>query len=105
MLEETDADLVKIQADLGWMVYCGINPVDYFQKHPGRFPLWHLRDIDADTKETVAIGSGMVDFQSVFQLKDIAGMEYAFVEMASSMEQPYENMIESYKTMSSWDFV
>ncbi len=101
LLEKTDPELVSFQADLGWMVYAGHSPQEYFKKHPGRFPLWHLRDIDAETKKSTAIGGGMVPFKSIFAEKEKAGLKYAMVEMSSDTEDPLEKIIDSYAVLNN----
>lgn len=100
LLGNSDPQYVVFQADLGWMVYAGRNPNDYFEKHPGRFPLWHLRDIDAETKKSTLIGEGVVPFQSIFAEKEKAGLQYGIVEMSSHIEKPLEKIIDSYPVLS-----
>lgn len=102
LLEQTDPELVMFQPDLGWLGYAGQNPVDIFQKFPGRFPLWHLRDIEAETKRSTAIGSGMIDFNPAFAHQDVAGLKYAIVEMASDAEDPLGKILSSHKVLESW---
>ena len=81
LLENTDAELVTLQLDLYWMIYGGFRPVDYFGRFPGRFKLWHVKDMDKrNDEETTEVGQGIINFQSIFRKKDQAGMEYAFVE-------------------------
>ncbi|HMH34389.1 MAG TPA: sugar phosphate isomerase/epimerase, partial [Puia sp.] len=45
-LSETGADTVKMELDLGWATKAGKDPVELFKQHPGRFPLWHVKDLD-----------------------------------------------------------
>ena len=45
-LNNTDPKLVTWELDLGWVVASGNDPLAYFNKYPGRFPLWHLKDMD-----------------------------------------------------------
>ncbi len=60
MLQNTDPAKVTFQLDLYWCVEGGKNPVDYFNKYPGRFELWHIKD-----KEEIG-ASGMMDFESIW---------------------------------------
>jgi sugar phosphate isomerase/epimerase len=39
LLQRTDKDLLKMEADLFWITKAGVDPVEYFNKYPGRFPL------------------------------------------------------------------
>jgi sugar phosphate isomerase/epimerase len=79
VLAETDPDLVKMEADLYWMTKAGRDPVTYFQKYPGRFPLLHLKDMAQDGAIT-EVGQGIVDFKRILGSASLAGVAYCFVE-------------------------
>ncbi len=102
LLDETDPELVVFQPDLGWLGNAGQNPVQLFDRYPGRFPLWHLRDIDFETKKSTAIGSGMIDFGPSFAGRGLAGLEYMIVEMASDTEDPLGKILSSHEIIQSW---
>ncbi len=102
LLDYTDPELVVFQPDLGWLCVAGQNPVRLFERYPGRFPLWHLRDIDPVTKRSVTIGSGMIDFKSALSGQNLAGLEYAIVEMSSDTEDPLGKILASHKVIESW---
>ena len=44
LLEECDPKYVDFEMDLYWATKAGASPLDYFAKHPGRFPLVHVKD-------------------------------------------------------------
>lgn len=46
LLSETNADTMKMELDLCWVTKAGVDPVELFKKHPGRFHLWHVKDLD-----------------------------------------------------------
>lgn len=79
-LNETDAKEVKMELDLAWAIKGGTDPVALFQKHPGRFPLWHVKDLDAERKTILPVGKGTIDFAPIFKAAAMAGMQYYFVE-------------------------
>lgn len=79
LLEECDADLVAMQADLFWMRKGGVDPVDYFRAWPGRFPSCHVKDMSA-AGEMVAVGDGVMDFEQIFRHAELAGLKHYFVE-------------------------
>lgn len=56
ILKNASADLVKMELDLYWISKAGLDPLIYFEKYPGRFPLWHVKDMKSDTKEFTEIG-------------------------------------------------
>src|SRR4030095_1670301 len=45
LLEETDPALVTMQIDIGWVYVAGVDPIELFKKYPGRFELWHIKDV------------------------------------------------------------
>jgi len=79
LLEETDADLVKMEMDLYWVRKAEKDPLTYFAQYPGRFPLWHVKDMGADG-EIVPVGTGQIDFAALFARAEQAGLQHAFVE-------------------------
>ncbi len=84
LLENTDSELVTMQLDLYWMVYGGFEPSDYFKQFPGRFKLWHVKDMaNNENRTSTEIGSGIIDFPALFNLKKEAGLEYCFLEQES----------------------
>ncbi|MCK4676730.1 MAG: sugar phosphate isomerase/epimerase [Bacteroidales bacterium] len=84
LLERTEPELVSFQLDTYWVVYGGYDPVTYFKNYPGRFKLWHIKDMDATPKrESTEVGQGTIDFKAIFASKKIAGMKYYFVEQES----------------------
>lgn len=81
MLKETDADLVDFEMDVFWIVRGGRNPLDLFKQHPGRFKLWHVKDMDKVNKDlNTEIGSGSIDFKPIFAQAKLSGLDYYFVE-------------------------
>ncbi|GAA4430438.1 sugar phosphate isomerase/epimerase [Pontibacter saemangeumensis] len=80
LLDNTDPELVKMEMDLGWAILTGNDPVDYFNRYPGRFPLWHLKDMDKAKQESTEFGKGAIDIKKMLQVADKSGMKYFFVE-------------------------
>ncbi len=79
LLEETDRDLVRLELDLYWIVKAGHDPLDYFQRFPGRFPLVHVKDMGEDGG-MVDVGRGTIDFARVVARAEQAGVTHWFVE-------------------------
>jgi len=75
MLQNTDPSKVMFEIDLYWAVVGGANPVNYFNKYPGRFELWHIKD-----KEEIG-ASGMMDFDAIWSGAAKSGMKYGIVEV------------------------
>lgn len=105
LLSHTNPETVVFQMDLGWVVFANQQPQQYFQKYPGRFPLWHLRDLHPDTKETVGIGKGVIDFASSFKSATDAGFLYGIVEFSSrDQSHVFDNMSFSHKYLTKAEF-
>jgi sugar phosphate isomerase/epimerase len=96
-LSQISEDILKIELDLGWAVKAGADPVALFKKNPGRFPLWHVKDLDKEQKPA-EVGTGSVDFKTIFANAETAGLKYYFVEQDAA-PQPIENITTSYKNL------
>jgi len=97
ILSHTDKDLVKMELDLGWVATAKKDPVELFKGHPGRFPLFHVKDFILARNTIVPIGMGDVDFSTAFANAKLAGMKYYFYEQdtAKSMDEvelSYKNL-------------
>lgn len=81
MLKELDPSLVAMELDIYWIVFAGKDPLAYFKNHPGRFELWHVKDMDkADRTKNSDVGSGAIDFKPIFAAAGQAGMKHFFLE-------------------------
>jgi sugar phosphate isomerase/epimerase len=96
LLDETDATLVKMEMDLYWVNKAGQDPVKLFEKHPGRFPLWHLKDMDNTSAHAFTeVGNGTIDFKKIFTHAKTAGMKYFFVEQDKCPGSPFDSISKS----------
>ena len=98
ILSQTDRDLVKMELDLAWATKAGKDPVELFKGQPGRFPLWHIKDIKSDLKTITEVGNGVMDFKRIFQAADLAGLKYIFVEQ--DLVPDIESIRTSFKNLS-----
>ena len=78
-LTQLSADILKMELDLGWVFRAKKNPVAIFNQNKGRFPLIHVKDMDA-AGNIVPFGTGSFDFKETFQHMDAAGLKYYFLE-------------------------
>ena len=95
ILSNTDKDLVKMELDLAWATKAKQDPVALFKLHPGRFPLWHVKDLDKNTMNPTEVGSGFIDFKRIFDNAGESGMKYFFVEQDGA-PQPLQDVTASY---------
>ena len=79
LLDETDPELVAMELDLFWLAKGGGTPAAYFERHPGRFAMVHVKDM-SPAGAMVDVGSGTLDFRTVFAAAERAGIRHAFAE-------------------------
>lgn len=99
LLNETDKNVVDFEMDLYWVVRAGYNPLQLFKEHPGRFTMWHVKDMDKLNPDFNAeIGTGSIDFKTIFNQAKLSGMKRFFLEHESNYKpNPIESAALSYK--------
>lgn len=81
LLSEVDADLMKYELDLYWTRKAGVEALDYFNKYPNRFPLWHIKDMeDGGDQFFTEVGNGVIDWKKYFAAQTLSGMQHFYVE-------------------------
>ncbi len=81
LLAETDPTLVQLEMDLYWITKGGQDPLAYFARYPGRFPMVHVQDsAGAPEHRMVDVGAGTIDFRKIFARREQAGIRHFFVE-------------------------
>jgi sugar phosphate isomerase/epimerase len=93
MVNNTDPENVIFEIDLAWIIAAGQSPVDYFKKYPGRFELWHIKDLNIDKKDET-LGLGTVDFETIFAKVNESGMKYFFIEQDNCIKYSPEESIK-----------
>ena len=103
-LENTDPELVNFQMDLFWVTKAGADPVAYFDKYPGRFKLWHVKDMDEEGK-FAPVGEGTIDFGRILKERKASGMKYYIVEQDMTFElKPLEAIKISHDNLKDFGF-
>lgn len=89
LMKALDPKLVKMQFQVS-VVSLGYHAADMFEKYPGRFISIHLQDWSPQTKKSVAIGKGIVDWKKLFGAAKKAGVKNYFVELnLDAMKESY----------------
>lgn len=112
LLKECDANLVKMEMDLCWITAAGGDPVKYFNKYPGRFPLVHVKDLKTmpkitaggaqnygDTVDLTEVGGGVIDWKKIFVHSEKAGIKHYIVEHDHPKE-PFDSITKSYEYLN-----
>jgi sugar phosphate isomerase/epimerase len=114
LLALCDKDLVKMELDLCWITVGGSDPLKYFERYPGRFPMVHVKDIkklpplpEAGTqnfgsslKDMTEVGSGIIDWKKIFAHSEQAGIKHYIVEH-DHPAQPFESVKTSYEYLNT----
>jgi sugar phosphate isomerase/epimerase len=98
MVELSDPDKMMFQLDLYWINHGGKDPLKYFEKYPGRFMLWHIKD-QAELGE-----SGTIDFNEIFKHKKESGLKYGIVEVEEYNFTPLESVKKSLEYMKTTNY-
>lgn len=105
ILAETDKNLVKMEMDLYWISKAGYDPVSYFEKYPGRFPLVHVKDMDATPEKFFTeAGRGVIDFKKIFSKAELAGIKHYFIEQDETPAEPLESVKTSFEYLKRLQF-
>jgi len=102
LLKNTQAGLVHMELDLGWVIAAGKNPLDYFNQFPGRFPLWHLKDMNLAEKKSTEFGKGKLDIQGMLKNYKKSGLKYFFIEQEEYGKSAFDSLeydINYYKKL------
>ena len=96
LMNRVQAELVHMEMDLGWVIAAGKDPLAYFGKYPGRFLLWHLKDMNVSEKKSVEFGKGSVDIITLLKHGKEAGLKYYFVEQEEYALNAFDSLEYDY---------
>lgn len=105
ILDNTDPTHVNFEIDLYWTVKAGADPIAYFEKYPGRFLVWHLKDMD-DQGRFAPVGAGTIDFSEILTHQSKAGLVHYFVEQDQTFDgmTPFESVQISHQKIIELGF-
>jgi sugar phosphate isomerase/epimerase len=85
LLKNTDPSLVKLQIDLYWLAHDSAEPASYwFDRAPGRYVMWHVKDMHKVSRDYTELGNGSIDYTKVWPLAQRSGMKHFFVEQGGN---------------------
>jgi sugar phosphate isomerase/epimerase len=97
LLANTDPKLVTMEMDLGWAIVGGADPLAYLDKYPGRFPLWHIKDIKKDKPESIEFGKGRIDIIGLLKYQKKYDMKFLFIEQEEWEHSALESLAFDFK--------
>ena len=96
-LDGTDPNLVFFEMDVYWTVMGQNDPLEYFKKYAGRFPVLHIKD------RKVLGQSGMMNFKNIFTKAYENGLDEFFVELEGIEEA--DNMTQFEGVEACYDYL
>jgi sugar phosphate isomerase/epimerase len=104
ILENTDPSQVDMQLDLYWIIKGGGDPLKLFDKYPGRYKLFHVKDMENSPEKLFTCpGYGTIDFAGIFSKSKMAGVKYYIVEIDRHPE-PMQCIEDSYNYLMNLRF-
>lgn len=93
-LKETDEDALKFELDFAWAIKGGADPFSLIKRYPGRFPLWHIKDLDETLETVLPIGEGTLNVEKYFTYAKKSGLKYYFIEHEAA-KTPHKSIEKS----------
>jgi sugar phosphate isomerase/epimerase len=102
LLEGTQPDLVKLEADLYWVKRAGIEPIDFMKTYSSRLAMLHMKDMANDAEQSFApVGTGTMDFPPIILAAREIGVEWFIVEQDRCTGSPLEAITTSLTNMKT----
>lgn len=97
ILADTDPDLVKLQIDLYWIARASKRTAhEWFLRQPGRFVMWHVKDMHTVSRDYTEVGNGSIDFSQIWPHAALSGMKHYFVEQGGNFtHDPFRSVADS----------
>lgn len=97
VMRETDPKLVKLQIDLYWVAHSSkLSAIELFNKQPGRFVMWHIKDMDKVSRDYTEMGNGSIDYKPILPHAAQAGLQYYYIEQGGNFaKNPIQSITDS----------
>jgi sugar phosphate isomerase/epimerase len=97
IMGQTDPSLVKLQMDLYWVMHSSkLSPSELINKQPGRFVMWHIKDMDKQSRDYSELGNGSIDFSVILPSASKAGLQYYYIEQGGNFaKDPIQSITDS----------
>lgn len=97
ILSDTDPALVKLQMDLYWVMHSSkLSPKEWVAKQPGRYVMWHIKDMDKVTRDYTELGNGSIDYTAILPDPKKAGLEFYYLEQGGNFaHSPMKSISDS----------
>lgn len=87
ILNETDASLVKLQMDMYWVMHSSkLSPKELITKQPGRYVMWHIKDMDKVTRDYTELGKGSINYAEILPDPNESGLKFYYLEQGGNFK-------------------
>ncbi|WP_343065457.1 sugar phosphate isomerase/epimerase [Arenibacter arenosicollis] len=99
IINETDASLVKLQMDMYWVMHSSkFTPKELIKKQPGRYVMWHIKDMDKVSRDYSELGNGSIDYKEILPDPEESGLEFYYLEQGGNFKtNPMKSAADSAK--------
>lgn len=85
ILSETDPEIVKLQMDMYWVCRAGkYTPSELIKKQPSRYVMWHIKDMDKNTRDYTELGNGSIDYKNILKEINTSGLQHFYIEQGGN---------------------
>ena len=85
ILRDTDSSLVKLQMDLYWVMHSSkLTPKELIANQPGRYVMWHIKDMDKITRDYTELGNGSIDYNAIMPDSELSGLQFYYLEQGGN---------------------
>jgi len=96
ILRETDPALVKLQMDMYWIMHsANTTPKQLVEQHPGRFVMWHIKDMDTVTRDYTELGNGSINYLNVLPDPSKSGLAFYYIEQGGNFARSSMDSVAS----------
>jgi len=83
--------------DLYWVMHSSKRtPSQLFDLQPGRFVMWHIKDMDKISRDYSELGNGSIDFTVILPEAARAGLQYYYIEQGGNLaKDPVQSVTDS----------
>jgi sugar phosphate isomerase/epimerase len=103
LIRETDAGELKFELDLYWAAHAGEDLKALIGRLGPRLYAFHVKDMKAN-KSMAAVGTGTIDFASLFRLPAAAGVHHFYVENDQAPAPYIPDIATSFKNLRALRF-
>ena len=104
LLELTRPSELQAEMDLYWITKGGGDPLQYFKRWPGRFPMVHVKDAGPPPGYAMEdVGKGTIKWGEIFAHRREAGIKHFFVEHDNPPD-PIASITTSYRFLRALQF-